>query len=93
MSEAGSSDAGLVERLGRGLRAHRESAGLSQSTFAAQLDIHPSYLSSLERGERNVSLSVLERLAGQLGVDPRLLLYPELADEGGFQGRLIRRWC
>jgi transcriptional regulator with XRE-family HTH domain len=73
---------GLVEgdlqrRLGRNLRAHRLAQGLSQEAFADLLGIHRTYIGGLERGERNVTLRTVERLAGRLGDDAARLLHDE----------------
>lgn len=64
----------LQRQLGRGLRAMRERADLSQEAFADLLGIHRTYIGGLERGERNVTLQTVERLAGRLGVTPLALL-------------------
>jgi len=60
--------------FGRNLRKHREAAGLSQEAFAETLGFHRTYLGGLERGERNLSLRSVERIADQLSVDPVELL-------------------
>lgn len=64
----------LQRIVGRNLRRRREELGLSQDKFAEYLGYHRTYASSLERGERNVSLRSLETLASLLGLDPRDLL-------------------
>ena len=64
----------LQRRLGRNLRALRMQRKLSQEEFAEVLRIHRTYVGGLERGERNPSLQVIERLAAELGVDPVDLL-------------------
>lgn len=53
---------------------HREALGLSQERFAEQLGFHRTYLGSIERGERNLSLASVEVLAERLGVAPLSLL-------------------
>jgi transcriptional regulator with XRE-family HTH domain len=68
----------LQRRLGRNLRTLRKAKGLSQEAFADSLRIHRTYMGGLERGERNITLKTVERIAGALGVDPSDLL----ADEG-----------
>jgi transcriptional regulator with XRE-family HTH domain len=64
----------LQRRLGRNLRSLRRAKGLSQEAFADALDIHRTYMGGLERGERNVTLKTVERIAGALGIDPADLL-------------------
>lgn len=46
----------------------RRSKGVSQEAVAAEAGLHRTYVSSVERGERNVSLVNIERLAIALGV-------------------------
>ena len=67
-------DSELAKRVGRNLRAWREERGYSQERLAEFLGVHRTYASGVERGERNLSLKALERLAEQLGVDPLALL-------------------
>ncbi len=60
--------------VGENLRAYRQARGLSQEAFADELGVHRTYLGGLERGERNLTLQSLERLAEQLDVGPLELL-------------------
>lgn len=64
----------LQHRVGHHLRQHRLRVGVSQEQFAERLGVHRTYLGALERGERNLSLQSVERLAEQLAVDPLDLL-------------------
>lgn len=64
----------LQRTVGRNLREYRLAKGLSQEAFADQLGVHRTYMGGLERGERNLTLKSLERLAEQLGVGVRELL-------------------
>jgi transcriptional regulator with XRE-family HTH domain len=59
----------LQLRLGRNLRARRLAEGMSQEAFADRLGVHRTYMGGLERGERNVTLRTVERLAARLGTD------------------------
>ena len=65
----------LQQRLGRNLRAIRIDRGLSQEELAEVLHVHRTYVGGLERGERNLSLRSVERLAAGLGVTPERLLF------------------
>jgi transcriptional regulator with XRE-family HTH domain len=64
----------LQRTLGRNLRAYREAKGLSQEAFADVLGVHRTYMGGLERGERNLTLRSLERIADKLEVEPVALL-------------------
>jgi transcriptional regulator with XRE-family HTH domain len=64
----------LQRMVGRNLRAYREAKGLSQESFAYVLGFHRTYMGGLERGERNLTLKSLERIAERIDVDPITLL-------------------
>jgi transcriptional regulator with XRE-family HTH domain len=66
----------LQRVLGRNLRAYREERGLSQEAFADVLGVHRTYMGGVERGERNLTLRSVERIAGRIGLDPLDLLAP-----------------
>lgn len=57
----------LSERLGRAFRKRREALGFSQESFADHIDMHRTYYSAIERGEKNLQLDTLERLSEGLG--------------------------
>ena len=63
-------------RFGCNLRRLRTAAGLSQEALAARSGLHRTYISSVERGNRNVSLENIFALANALKCDPRDLLAP-----------------
>lgn len=67
-------DGDLQRQLGTSLRALRTATGLSQEAFADLLGIHRTYIGGLERGERNVTLQTVERIAQRLDVAPLSLL-------------------
>ena len=73
---AGVAEGQLQRDLGGNLRRIRLARGLSQEGFAAVLDVHRTYLGSVERGERNLTLKSVERLAHDLGVPALELLAP-----------------
>jgi len=64
----------LQRTVGRNLRTYRVARGLSQETFADVLCVHRTYMGGLERGERNLTLKSLERIAERLEVPPLELL-------------------
>lgn len=64
----------LQTAVGANLRAYRQERGLSQEKFAEVLGVHRTYMGGLERGERNLTLRSLERIAARLAVEPVSLL-------------------
>ena len=66
---------GELQRIvGENLAGVRHSRGLSQEQLSEELEFHRTYIGALERGERNLSLRAVERLASKLGVEPLDLL-------------------
>jgi transcriptional regulator with XRE-family HTH domain len=66
--------------VGENLRRVRRAMGFSQESFGEHVGWHRTFVGSVERGERNLTLRTVERLAAQLEVDPLdLLLDPEAA--------------
>jgi transcriptional regulator with XRE-family HTH domain len=55
-------------RLGVAIRAHRESQGFSQESYADKIRMHRTYYSAIERGEQNITLDTLETVCKGLGV-------------------------
>jgi transcriptional regulator with XRE-family HTH domain len=70
----------LQRAVGRSLRTYREGKGLSQEAFADELGVHRTYMGAIERGERNLTLMTLERIAHRIGLDPLSLLQPSGGD-------------
>ena len=54
--------------VGANIRRLRELRGLPQDELAHRAEVHPTYLSGVETGKRNITMNVLERLAQALGV-------------------------
>ena len=55
-------------RLGRNVRRLREARGWSQEDYADRAGIHRTYVSDIERGMRNPTISVVEKLSVPLDV-------------------------
>lgn len=68
----------LVSVFAANVRAARLAIGLSQEQLAALAGIHRTYVGMLERGEKNVTIYNIERIALALKVEPWRLLF-----EGG----------
>ncbi len=58
----------VLERFGKKLRSVRTGKGISQEELAQRAGLHRTYVSSVERGERNISLANIGKLASALGV-------------------------
>ena len=66
----------LRKVLAANVRNYRRKHGLSQEALAEACDLHRTYIGSVERCERNVTLSTLEVLAAALRVGVPELLTP-----------------
>jgi len=64
----------IRQRLASNLRRLRMGKGLSQEAYADVAGIHRTYVSDIERGARNPTITVIEKLARGLGVDVTELL-------------------
>ncbi len=58
----------VKRRFGQSIRELREERGWSQEEFAEQCGLHRTYIGGIERGERNVGLVNIERIAVALRV-------------------------
>lgn len=65
---------GSKRRVGAALRAERVRRAWTQEDLAEHLQLTPRYVAAIERGERNLTLDSIDKLAAGLGVDPRKLL-------------------
>ena len=69
-------EAELLETLAENIRIFRRQMGLSQETLADMCSLHRTYVGSIERKERNVTIASLAVLARALGVSVPELLTP-----------------
>lgn len=70
-----------LRSLGEVVKVLRAEAGLTQDGLAARADIDPSYISHIERGDRNPTWAALGRLSQGLGV-PRWVLAKRVDELG-----------
>ena len=61
-------------RLGLNLKKLREEQGFSQESFAGHCGLHRTYISGIERGVRNPTVLILEKIAKALKVPAGSLL-------------------
>ncbi|SLM43305.1 BamHI control element (fragment) [Nitrospira sp. ND1] len=76
MKARGSSKNNAKELFGYNVREIRRQAGLSQEELGYRAKLHRTYISSVERGKRNVSLENIFAIAAALEISPRDLLNP-----------------
>lgn len=67
-------ETGIIQVMAENVRAMRQAAGLSQEQLAYEADIDRTYVSQVERRQRNVTITVLARIAKALGTTPDRLL-------------------
>ena len=60
--------------VGKQVYAHRRALGLTQERFAELVDLSKNYVGNIERGEYEMSLSVLDRIGKALGIRASKLL-------------------
>jgi ribosome-binding protein aMBF1 (putative translation factor) len=61
-------DEKLLRAFGLAVRQERERLGVSQDVFADMAKVHRTYVGSVERGERNISLKNIDSFARALGI-------------------------
>lgn len=68
-------EAALRKKVGTAIRDRRTALHLSQEAFADSISMHRAYYSSIERGERNLTIATLCRVAQGLGAKPSQILH------------------
>jgi transcriptional regulator with XRE-family HTH domain len=58
----------LARRFGELVRRLRQEKGYSHEEFSFRVGLHQTYISSVERGERNVTIQTADRIAKALGI-------------------------
>ena len=64
----------IKSKLGKKVRETRIKEGYSQEEFASLCGLHRTYISDIERGERNVSVENIEKIAKALKIETNELL-------------------
>lgn len=71
----------LINQIGRKIRILRKNRGLTQEQLGEKVQLPQSYIGSVERGEKNISMETLERLIHALRVSPAEVFETELSSE------------
>jgi transcriptional regulator with XRE-family HTH domain len=58
----------ITQKFGKRVRALRLKKNMSQGDLGKILDVHSTYISKIERGEQNISIQGVEKLAKAIGV-------------------------
>jgi transcriptional regulator with XRE-family HTH domain len=58
----------ILERFGQRVREQRKEQGYSQESFAPACELDRTYMGGIERGERNIALRNIEKIAETLGI-------------------------
>jgi transcriptional regulator with XRE-family HTH domain len=66
----------IIQIVAHNVRSARKAAGLSQEELAHEAEVDRTYISQVERRQRNLTVSVLARIADALGTTPDRLLIP-----------------
>ena len=66
----------IRKQVGLNVQRIRRTRGWSQEELAFESGLHRTYISGIERGARNPTITVLKELADALGVPPGTLLEP-----------------
>lgn len=64
----------INKTVGFNIRKYRQKAGLSQEALAFQADLHRAYIGQIERGEKNIGVQNLEKIADALKIKLSKLL-------------------
>jgi transcriptional regulator with XRE-family HTH domain len=67
-------DDDIVKKIGLNITIIREQRGLTQEKLAELAGLHRAYIGQIERGEKNIGLRNLEKIAKALNVDIRVLV-------------------
>lgn len=64
----------INKQVGQNIRKYRKKKGLSQEDLALEADLHRAYVGQIERGEKNIGLINLEKIANALKISVDNLL-------------------
>ena len=83
----------IPDIVGQNIRARRQELGWTQAELAERLDIHPTFVGSIERGVKFPSTVTLERICEVMQLRPYTLFIEEGVDENiGLLNETFRRY-
>lgn len=79
---------GLLKMVGENIKLIRLEKGLTREQLAEMCEIQPTYLADVERGQRNITLQSLEKIAMGLGESPsKIIRLENLKLEDDYMGK------
>lgn len=74
----------IIQIFGDNVKRYRKESGLSQEEFADKCNLHRTYISSIERYQKNVSLKNIQKIADALSLESyQLLIAPHDSNGNG----------
>lgn len=67
----------IIFDFAKNVKRHRLSQNISQEKLAELSDLHRTYISDIERGTRNITITNVEKIANALGIEAYKLLIKE----------------
>lgn len=71
----------ILERISKNVKIYRESKGLTQQELAELSGLHRNYIASVEKGDRNLTVITLTRIANALNIEIQRLFDEEVQQE------------
>lgn len=78
----------IAKIVGQRIRKYRTAKGLSQEKLAELSGCHPTYVGQIERGEKNVTIESVEKIAVALGVS-LATIFENLGGKENGEGNLV----
>ncbi len=79
----------ILRQFGERVRELRKAQRLSQENLAEKAGLHYTYIGGVERGERNLSLKVIKKIADALKIDIRELFAGNLYEDIDVESKVI----
>lgn len=79
----------ILRQFGKRVRELRKAQRLSQENLAEKAGLHYTYIGGVERGERNLSLKVIKKIADALKIDIRELFAGNLYENIDVENKVI----
>lgn len=69
--------------FGSTIRAHRRKSGLTQVALARRIGVEPTYLSAIENGRREPSLTLVREIGRAVSAPPEILFWESVSPSDG----------